>query len=30
MADFARLFAPNGIIDRFFAQNLAPMVDMSG
>ncbi len=30
MTDFARLFAPNGIIDRFFAQNLAPMVDMSG
>lgn len=30
MADFARLFAPNGIIDRFFAQNLAPMADMSG
>lgn len=30
MADFARLFAPNGVIDRFFAQNLAPMVDMSG
>ncbi len=30
MSDFARLFAPNGIIDRFFAQNLAPMVDMSG
>lgn len=30
MADFARLFAPNGIIDRFFAQNLAPLADMSG
>jgi len=30
MADFARLFAPNGVIDRFFAQNLAPLADMSG
>lgn len=30
MSDFARIFAPNGVIDRFFAQNLAPMVDMSG
>ncbi|WEX10854.1 type VI secretion system membrane subunit TssM [Chelativorans sp. AA-79] len=30
MADFARLFAPNGIIDRFFAQNLAPLTDMGG
>jgi type VI secretion system protein ImpL len=29
MADFARIFAPNGIIDRFFAQNLAPYADMS-
>jgi type VI secretion system protein ImpL len=30
ISDFARLFAPNGIMDRFFAQNLAPMADMSG
>lgn len=30
MSDFARLFAPNGIIDRFFAQNLSQLVDMSG
>ena len=30
MSDFARLFAPNGMIDRFFAQNLAPIADMSG
>lgn len=29
MVDFARLFAPNGVIDRFFAQNLAPLADMS-
>lgn len=30
MADFARLFSPGGILDRFFAQNLASLVDMSG
>ncbi|MEM8811298.1 MAG: type VI secretion system membrane subunit TssM [Pseudomonadota bacterium] len=30
ISDFARLFAPNGIIDRFFAQNLAPLADMTG
>jgi len=30
MADFAKIFAPNGVIDRFFAQNLAPLADMSG
>lgn len=30
MGDFARLFAPNGIIDRFFAQNLASYADLSG
>ena len=24
LADFARLFAPGGIMDKFFAQNLAP------
>jgi type VI secretion system protein ImpL len=30
MADFVKMFAPNGVIDRFFAQNLAPLTDMSG
>lgn len=30
MADFSRLFAPSGVIDRFFAQNLAFIADMSG
>jgi type VI secretion system protein ImpL len=30
IADFARLFAPSGVIDRFFAQNLASFADMSG
>lgn len=30
IGDFARIFAPNGVIDRFFVQNLAPMADMSG
>jgi len=30
MADFARLFAPNGVIDRFFAANLAPLVNLTG
>jgi type VI secretion system protein ImpL len=29
LADFARLFAPNGMIDSFFRQNLLPYVDMS-
>jgi type VI secretion system protein ImpL len=29
VSDFAALFAPNGIIDRYFAQYLAPLVDMS-
>jgi type VI secretion system protein ImpL len=28
--EFARLFAPGGIIDRFFAQNVAPLADTSG
>ncbi|KAA5606915.1 type VI secretion system membrane subunit TssM [Roseospira marina] len=28
MADFVRLFAPNGLIDSFFRQNLMPYVDM--
>lgn len=30
MADFARLFAPNGVMDRFFAEKLLPLADMSG
>ncbi len=30
LADFARLFAPNGVIDRFFAANLAPLVNLTG
>jgi type VI secretion system protein ImpL len=30
MADFSRLFAPNGVIDRFFFNKLAPLVDTSG
>lgn len=30
MADFAKLFAPGGVMDRFFAQNLAPLIDMTG
>ncbi len=30
MVDFAQLFAPNGVFDRFFAERLAPLVDMSG
>ncbi|BCH33447.1 type VI secretion protein [Mesorhizobium sp. L-8-10] len=30
LTDFARLFAPGGVIDRFFAQNLAPLADLSG
>jgi type VI secretion system protein ImpL len=30
MADFARIFAPGGVIDRFFATNLAPLVNLSG
>ena len=29
LADFGRLFGPNGTIDRFFAQNLATLVDTS-
>jgi type VI secretion system protein ImpL len=29
LADFARLFSPGGIIDRFFTQNLAAMADTS-
>ncbi|CDX18657.1 conserved membrane hypothetical protein [Mesorhizobium sp. SOD10] len=30
MADFIKLFAPGGLMDRFFAQNLAPLIDMTG
>jgi type VI secretion system protein ImpL len=30
MADFARMFAPNGVIDRFFAANLAPLINLTG
>ncbi len=30
MGDFARLFAPGGLLDKFFADNLASLVDMSG
>ncbi|WP_192182787.1 type VI secretion system membrane subunit TssM [Mesorhizobium amorphae] len=30
MADFAKLFAPGGVMDRFFAQNLASLIDMTG
>jgi type VI secretion system protein ImpL len=29
LADFARLFSPNGLMDRFFTQNLAPYADTS-
>ncbi len=30
MADFARTFAPGGIIDKFFSSSLAPMVNTAG
>jgi type VI secretion system protein ImpL len=30
MADFARIFAPGGVIDRFFSTNLAPLANLSG
>src|SRR5690606_25852666 len=30
LADFARLFGPNGIMNTFFQQKLAAMVDQSG
>ncbi|RUU31537.1 type VI secretion system membrane subunit TssM [Mesorhizobium sp. M6A.T.Ce.TU.016.01.1.1] len=30
MADFAKLFGPGGLMDRFFAQNLASLIDMTG
>jgi type VI secretion system protein ImpL len=29
LADFAKLFSPNGLIDKFFTQNLAPYADTS-
>jgi type VI secretion system protein ImpL len=29
LADFAKLFSPNGLMDRFFSQNLAPYADTS-
>src|SRR5262249_27578009 len=29
LADFAKLFSPNGLLDRFFTQNLAPYADTS-
>jgi type VI secretion system protein ImpL len=29
MAEFARLFAPNGLLDKFYNERLAAMVDMS-
>ena len=29
IADFSRLFAPNGVMDRFFAENLASFADLS-
>jgi type VI secretion system protein ImpL len=30
LADFAKLFSPNGLMDSFFTQNLAPYADTSG
>ena len=30
LADFARVFGPNGVMDAFFKQKLASMVDQSG
>jgi type VI secretion system protein ImpL len=30
LADFAKLFSPNGLMDRFFTLNLAPYADTSG
>jgi type VI secretion system protein ImpL len=29
LADFARVFGPNGVFDAFFKENLAPLVDTS-
>lgn len=30
LADFSKLFAPNGVIDKFFAANLDPLVNRGG
>ena len=30
MADFAKLFAPNGVIDKFYSTNLEPLVNRAG
>jgi type VI secretion system protein ImpL len=30
LADFAKLFAPNGVIDKFFSANLDPLVNRTG
>lgn len=30
MPEFARLFAPNGVMDRFFLQHLSPLADTTG
>ncbi len=30
MGDFARIFAPGGVIDRFFSANLEPLVNRNG
>ncbi len=30
LADFAKLFAPNGIVDKFYSANLDPLVNRSG
>ena len=30
LADFAKLFAPNGVIDKFYSANLDPLVNRSG
>ena len=30
IAEFSRLFSPDGIVDRFFQQKLAPYADLSG
>ena len=30
IGEFAQLFGPNGMLDKFFADYLAPITDMSG
>jgi type VI secretion system protein ImpL len=30
IGEFAQLFGPNGLMDKFFAEHLAPIADMSG